>query len=386
MASNLPSISGGSLLSSIDIFLDESGYTGDDLLNGDQPIFTLASTILSDEEARDMFARHFPGAAARELKHSTLASRPRGQRCIVDFIEAVTRKDVVAVEIWHKEFTLMTTMVDSWIEESTRLHGINLYERGGNIGLSNLLYISFMSLLPYQQFRTHLARYQAMMRERTEAAYERFWGELRRLFDIADHTLRDTLIWLFGAEHDLGFAHLRSMPERVLNVTPSSLLVLAKHWKQKLGREMVFVHDKSRDLAREAWLWELILSPGVPATRVGYDRRSIDFPLGVKTIRFEDSQEHPALQAADLVAGAMSVVARNTIDPTYRPGYAQLLRQTALRGAIAGGVWPSEDVTPEDMETTASNAGGGDPADFIASLVSGRKSKSPPGSAGPASG
>ena len=34
------------------LFLDESGYTGEDLINVDQPWFVLASTILGDDEAK----------------------------------------------------------------------------------------------------------------------------------------------------------------------------------------------------------------------------------------------------------------------------------------------------------------------------------------------
>jgi hypothetical protein len=37
-----------------EVFRDEFGYTGDDLLNGDQPAFVLASTILSDDEPREL--------------------------------------------------------------------------------------------------------------------------------------------------------------------------------------------------------------------------------------------------------------------------------------------------------------------------------------------
>lgn len=354
----------------LEVFLDESGYTGDDLLNADQPVFVLASTILSDEEAATLLAEHFPQSTGHELKHSSIGSRPRGQRRMAEFIRLLSERGVCATEVWHKEFTLVTTMVDCWVEESTRLHGIDLYDRGGNIGLANLLYMTFVNLLPRHLFRAHLARYQQMMRERTPAAYQRFWGELRRLFDIADTVLRDALIYLLGSERDLGFAHIELWPGRPLNVLPSSLLTLAKHWREHAaGREMLFVHDESRDLARDKWMWDLLLSPTVPEATVGYDRRQISFPLGVSAVRFERSDDHPALQVADLVAGAMAVVARNGIDGTYRPGYADSLRRAGVEEfGVRGNVWPSLSVTPEDMGTIGPNSGG-DPADYIASLL-----------------
>ena len=350
------------------ISLDEAGYTGDDLLNGDQPVFVLASTSLTDDDAGELLKAHFPDTQARELKHSAVSARPKGQRRVVEFVRAASKSDTFAIEIWHKEYTLVTTMVDAWVEESTRLYGIDLYDRGGNIGLSNLLYMSFMSLLPYPQFRAHLARYQAMMRTRSRLSYDHFWMPLRALFDVSDGVLQDTLIWLLGAEMDLGFEHLAGLPDRALNVTPSSLLMLAKHWKEKLGRKMRFAHDESRDLARDKWIWDTILSPAIPPVTVGYDRRQISFPLDVEGVSFENSEAHPALQATDLIAGAAVVIARNRIDQQYRPGYAAALRDTGLDGFVAGGVWPDTAVTPEQLGTVGPNAGG-DPALFIADLL-----------------
>jgi hypothetical protein len=53
---------------------------------------------------------------------------------MAEFIRLLSERGVRATEVWHQELTLVTTMVDCWVEESTRLHGIDLYDRGGNIG------------------------------------------------------------------------------------------------------------------------------------------------------------------------------------------------------------------------------------------------------------
>jgi hypothetical protein len=43
----------------LDIFLDETGYAGQDILNLDQPVYALASTNLSDDRARELIDRCF---------------------------------------------------------------------------------------------------------------------------------------------------------------------------------------------------------------------------------------------------------------------------------------------------------------------------------------
>jgi hypothetical protein len=95
---------------------------------------------------------------ALEIKHAKLSRSLRGQQRIVEFLRDATPENKVAVTIWHKEFTLVTTIVDSWVEGSTFGHGIDLYFRGGNIALANVLHHPLSTLLLYQHFRTHLAR------------------------------------------------------------------------------------------------------------------------------------------------------------------------------------------------------------------------------------
>lgn len=39
------------------IYIDESGYTGSDLYNLDQPYFTIASSLIDDDEAAEILRR-----------------------------------------------------------------------------------------------------------------------------------------------------------------------------------------------------------------------------------------------------------------------------------------------------------------------------------------
>jgi hypothetical protein len=143
----------------LDVYFDESGYTGEDLLNSDQPMFVLASTVLPAGEATSAIQRYFGTIGLQEVKHSALASRPKGQQMVVEFVRFAMDSGAFAVEGWHKEYTLVSTMVDFWVEESMHKHGFDLYEKGGNIGMANLMYLGFMNLLPRDERRAHLSRY-----------------------------------------------------------------------------------------------------------------------------------------------------------------------------------------------------------------------------------
>jgi hypothetical protein len=59
----------------------ESGYTGPDLINRNQPFFTLASTNLSEADARSLLTSCF-GAGTQEVKFVKLAKSERGRAAI----------------------------------------------------------------------------------------------------------------------------------------------------------------------------------------------------------------------------------------------------------------------------------------------------------------
>ena len=56
--------------------VDESGYTGFDLLNSDQRFQGASAISISDQEAARLIKEHFPKLRAPEMKYGALARRP----------------------------------------------------------------------------------------------------------------------------------------------------------------------------------------------------------------------------------------------------------------------------------------------------------------------
>ncbi len=57
------------------VFIDESGYTGADLLNQDQPFQAASALYLSDSDAKSLIEKHFPKIKSEELKYRDLSRR-----------------------------------------------------------------------------------------------------------------------------------------------------------------------------------------------------------------------------------------------------------------------------------------------------------------------
>src|SRR5262245_31661842 len=117
-------------------YMDESGFTGEDLLSPRQPFFAHVSTTLSDEECAEHNAKFFADTQAPELKHKILSRRSGGRRAVIEFLNSIrTRSDAFTVWVVHKEFTLLTFLVDLWVEPLWHLDGLDLYREGGALAI-----------------------------------------------------------------------------------------------------------------------------------------------------------------------------------------------------------------------------------------------------------
>ncbi len=108
-------------------------------------------------------------------------------------------------------------------------------------------------------------------------------------------------------------------------------------------------------MARERWLWDSLVRPDLPAAWVGYDRREIQFPLNVERTLLADSRDYAQLQLADLLAGATATFCRSVIQTQPRSNYVDRLEEAGIQEFGLGGIWPSPDITPEDLGSMGEN-------------------------------
>ncbi len=367
----------------LDVYLDEAGYTGSDLVNRDQPVYTLASVALLDEAARDLIARCFPDVKTKELKHSSLSFRSRGRKQMLEFAHALPEyPDSATVLVDHKECVLVGILVDFWVESAMYRDGFNLYEGGSNIGLMNVTFMTLGALLGDEGRREFLRRFQVMVRDRTVFAYESFWGsleELRRKHPRFDEDLFG--LYAIANRRLGGLRHLWQLPKHLLDLGDYAFLQTVSHWRGKTDEPIRLVHDHSSAMVRNQQLWTTLLSSDVPPEVVGQDRRTTRFPLNA-TLELASSASHPQLQIADLVAGAVAAMMLPNVGRTPKHAdYVQALRDSPLmKHCLIGGVWPTDSVTPEDLETEGPVYG--DAASQIAAIIA-RADKAPEGDGDP---
>lgn len=182
------------------IYLDECGFTGEDLFNSDQPIFTLASIDLSEEVCLELKDKHFSSIQADELKHSNLARHPKQQEMVVDLIKNLGQSYPKSIKfaVAHKRYVLVTKIVDILIESLAYEDGINLYKDGANIAYSNMLFYIVRNLVSEDFFNNMIFNFQGMIRERTTESYDRFF---KPLFETSFPEAVDKLLSLLKGFH-----------------------------------------------------------------------------------------------------------------------------------------------------------------------------------------
>src|SRR5262245_12396332 len=149
-------------------YVDETGFTGEDLLADDQPIFAQASNDFSDDETAAIVKDLFSGVKAGELKHKSLYRKPSYQDRIVELIRIARREPQrVATFVTHKEFAMITFIIEWWIEPMAKRTGFNLYEDGDNHAMANYLFICLEGFWDAKFRRKVLLAFQKMFRARS---------------------------------------------------------------------------------------------------------------------------------------------------------------------------------------------------------------------------
>lgn len=331
-------------------YVDESGFTGEDLLSANQPLFACATSDLDIDEACKIISSSFGRLNVDELKYAKLRRNPRHKERIVELVRIVSADpNRSAVWIAHKEFSLVTLIVDWWMEPLAYKGGFNLYENGANLAMANMLFCCLGGFWSHQFRRNLLGHFQDMIRVRTPNAFRRCEALVTTAMGKADDNRREVLRYFWPSFVLLGFEHVRDLPERVLDVALPGLIFLGHLWRGRHSGPWEVVHDQSSNMAKQKWLWDALSSPNLPAARFANPGGVQQFPMNVISTRFGDSKSEAQLQICDILAGATAALLWGRVHQKDDKQYLEKLADAGLETLIVGGLWPSTDVSPDDL-------------------------------------
>lgn len=294
-------------------YIDESGYTGFDLLNRDQRFQGAAAVDISNDAAARLIREYFPRLQASELKYHALARRPGYRQPLLDLQQAVLSQHRCVTYICDKRFLLILMFLDYAVEPFYYERGEDFYQDGQNYSLASLLYTVGPTLLGEAAFDDLLVAFQMAVKEKTlrsldalvNAARKLNWRELPEALGPLALGSPECLsaIATPGVSTDAAIVVLQSLISRMEVMAAGPYRV---------------DHDQSKNLLKYHELLQRFIDHQDEVEFRQTQIARIRFPLKLSSVTQVDSKTSPAVQVADVLIGA-AIEAANGLTGLRQP-------------------------------------------------------------------
>ncbi len=347
------------------VAFDESGNTGSDLLNQEQPVFALASTAISNVEA-DRLLAPVRTPQTLEVKFSRLKKTAAGRRRVIEFLRELTEANI-KISFFHKRFLVVTKIVDLLIETMAHLDGVDLYKDGANIALSNLHFYCMPVFCGKGPTEAFLRCFVAMIREQTTYAVQQFYGAAWALGkNSTDKKYAETLAPILLSEKLIQDV-LAHTDKNDLDPAIPAFFEHCSFWGEHFGGPFDLVHDDSKAIFQKKGTLESLMSRGEEEHVIGYDRRKFVFPLRARRIQFGQSGQDARLQVVDLVASAGTYWMAGLIAVPSEKEFWETIGAGPVQKLVLDAVWPTPEVSPKGLDTEYD--GGINAVDYMAEFL-----------------
>lgn len=328
----------------MNVYCDESGNTGVALLDRDQPFFALASTCL-EPEASERLIRPLRRERQREVKYSRIKTGKDGERKLIElFSSPELHVSNCKFRVTDKKYYLVAHLVDKLIEPPLHEAKLDLYAGDAHVGLTNIWYFAGSKIFPGGHWSRVLEAFLEAARQLSPASFERFDGVLERAYGTAPPELRDFATGLFLARGRLPAFLGCYTGMTVFDPAVDDFAALMHAWMKDTPESFAVMHDRSKPLKRSEDLLRALMTPA-PRREIGYGDRKHELPLRISRLEFGNSEDHPPIQLADLIAGAAMDWCMANSRRRPRTDYHERLGGTKLPELCAGTMLPS--LTPE---------------------------------------
>lgn len=283
------------------IFCDESGYTGYNLLEQNQPYFVYAALNIEEEEAKEFVGylkkKYF---LQGELKGMNLVKHKNGKMAIAKLYEKYAEN--VRIVYHHKKYALACKYFEYVFEPAIHENSKAFYSQNFHRFIANLVYIAFESTK--ENAEDLFLKFQELIRGNDPDGLFQFLesihvpNELVSL--IAEFTIRnrDTMMKEIMTEGKYDYW--------ILDLAQTALHSLLAVWSMKIGALSVVVDESQplREMVDRNPLFQRLNDTLVYADPFGEGETALNFSLS-KYITFSNSKKSFGLQLADLFASSV---------------------------------------------------------------------------------
>ncbi len=326
------------------IYLDESGFTGNDLYNPDQRFFTIASTIIEEQEAKDILDRCFPRYQGDEYKFTNIWKRERsrdGLRALA--AEIPTFSDRAFVWIIDKRFCLLTKLVDYLVEPGAYEAGFDWYADGWGMRYLNTIHRDLMTHGADEIYDAMTLSWDAFARDPTGDKLD----SLKEILEHGQATTTSPLPSLFGLILK-GLEHFRTRNPNLADFADSNEIQVTSvfssitWWRQHRSEDFALVHDESSSFLKQRDLWSTMLRDDfvAPPFQIA-NGTEVELPLRVRSTTAVRSHDSHSVQLCDVLAGLLAKAGPGLVGGPLDPFIVELVL-TGAGELNYSGVMPHE--------------------------------------------
>jgi hypothetical protein len=332
------------------IYIDESGHTGPDLLNIEQPFFTLAASWMGDSDYEQLSKIIPNGTAGKEYKFNSLRKRKSHPKILSDLIDFLAeRSHLFCVYVVDKQSILIEKFVLDCIEPCFFEMGYDMSEKGGVRSYANLLDTCLPAFMGDPWYTKFLALYQRFYREKTTQS-------LSQLVDhcccLSEDALELLCPFVSAPQLALAEVHHPAYKTQIFDPIVHGLIVHIRHVFSISEMNILYDQTKATTIPELRFTLEALHNYREPV-KVS-DVCTVHPDIKIKSVDACDSIEVPLIQISDLIAGLYTYCCRKALDDPDDALFNQLFKNCGEDNFIHK--LRSHAVTPEELGTTDSNS------------------------------
>ncbi|TKJ38317.1 MAG: hypothetical protein CEE38_06045 [Planctomycetes bacterium B3_Pla] len=289
-------------------YVDESGYTGRNLLCADQPFMSLAAVFVSQDDAAAIRSRHFPRSNAPELKHKSLSKRPNYYDPLLSVQSECLNNHKGISYVVDKKYMCILKMLDDCIEPVWYAMGVDFYQNGQHLALASLIYATSVAFWGDGSLDRLLSLYQEAAHIKTKEAITSLSAFAKKL---QGRELSECLAPISFMHPE--FVENISSPRTSTNIAFTLLSGLINRLEQSSQDPYIVHHDRSDAMRHYHGLLKAMCNDTAPAEYRISDVSQVSYPLKLYDVEEGDSKEQFGLQLADLLAGGVISGARAAV-------------------------------------------------------------------------
>ncbi len=291
-------------MNTLTLYFDESGFTGENLLNPSQKTFAYASVNITPDKADKLVSKIIDKYKIQngELKGINLIRRTRGKNAILEILQEI--QNDIKISIDDKRYALAGKFFEYIFEPILAQKSSIFYQLNFHKYISNVLYISFVSNDSIAN--DMLVIFEELVRKKDFSLLEKIISLLEKKHENRDIIKFFTDILLFIDIHqETIYNEIKDLPLWTNDLSISSLNSLFSEWGET-KKEIIAFCDNSKPIEAQKDFFKNMMGRTdiVYHPFINNDGKPIPMTYNLKELNLVDSKEHAGIQLADIVATA----------------------------------------------------------------------------------